>query len=127
MLRYYNIDFRFALWGKGEESPHNPRGYVGMRRLLNLIEQLPRDSAFRRATDADLSEWSPEADLLHITARLLDQSNRQIAEWASKGKVRPEPIEIPHPMDKYRSKQPRKQASHEEIMAFFGGDLRSDA
>lgn len=89
--RYYNLDLRRALWGEAA---------IGARRLINLIEWLPPESALARSCDPLYAGtgWDNKTELLATIAELVDQHSRMffIAN-SKKGTHPPKPIKIPRP------------------------------
>jgi hypothetical protein len=88
---------------------------------------LPKDSAI---AERHLHGWSNTEELLAIACELIDQSNRLFFQANSKkGSKPPKPIEIrrpgrddPSPTSAETGR--RRQATSEELRAFFGGAAR---
>lgn len=106
------------------------------RKLLNIIDHLPRDSAYVEAMTQDedlaeqlmsrpnppktparrMSEFSPAVELLSIIADRIGEQTQVIASahGAKPGKVRPMPRPV-SAMDRVR--QRRREAKHRALVA----------
>lgn len=96
-----------------------------------LISGLPpTGTAIARATGGDIPGWGNAEELLALIAELLDGGNRMFfSAHTKKGTTAPKPLEVRRPIahdqaddDVELVEAPRKrQATSEEIKAFFGG------
>lgn len=65
----YHEDIEASLLTQGVDLLDFYRGSLSARRLLLLIERLPRESPFKQAVDPKTNAWSVEA---HLAANLID-------------------------------------------------------
>jgi hypothetical protein len=78
------------------------------------------------AVNPQAAEWSTHIELTAALCELFDYGNRlfMMANKAKGGRV-PDPIKIERPQQEPLG--PRKQATKQEIAAFFAGKVRSSA
>lgn len=104
------MDLRDALWG---DEP------FGVRRLIALVGNLPRDSATARQLDT-LDGWTQEHELLATIVDMMGENTR-VALAAAGVKKLPDPVRFPRPGEDSTGK--RASSDKEDVRAFF---LQSD-
>jgi hypothetical protein len=114
------MDLRHELWG--------PRP-MGLRRLRSLLSGLPWDSQLGRVLevpDPAQTRWGNAEELLTILVNLTDMSIRNfIMANSKKGTPPPKPfVKITKPHEITEEKKPKRQATPDEMRAFFGGNVR---
>lgn len=96
-----------------------------MRRLIALINGLPPGGALHRSIDPARVDWSQTDELLATLVEVVDIGNRDFAAVHSdKGSPPRKPIRVPRPGHEAEPAPARRQATPEEMRAFFGGAIR---
>lgn len=88
------------------------------RELMVLVEQLPEESATKRAITGD--DWTT---LHHLVANIQDIANFTRADTTNYrgGSANPEPIKRPGQAKQAAEKQAAAHRNHDQIMATMGG------
>ncbi len=116
--RYYHLELAELVFG--------PNRRVPLRRIHNLINHLPADSAFVRSAASRLqakpAPWTTTDYLLAMVAELTDGTNRLLeAAFGKKGSKPHRPLRIPRPGDLDAERPRPVSMSSEEARSFFGG------
>jgi hypothetical protein len=99
---------------------------MSVRRLANLCANLTPGGPVDRSADPEGygSGWTTQEELLALIAELVDYGNRNFVQVNSKPhSPAPKPIKITRPSDQREQMQPKRQATIEEMKAFFGGAI----
>lgn len=119
---FYGLTLAEALWG---------RDAISGRYLRSLVSSLPLTGAVGHALDDPRATgWGNTEELLAALIETVDSGNRLYFRANTKrGTRQPDPITVPRPERKTGETEdvsrPRKrQATPEEMRAFFGGSVR---
>jgi hypothetical protein len=118
-MRYYEIDLRYALWGKERRTPSNSQGWIGWRRLHSLIFALPPEAAINRELEPEAAIWRQDAgnELLANIVEGIDLlrylMSHQVFDKKAHNNI-PKPQRVPRPWD-----EPEPQLLGVESMKAF--------